>query len=38
MVWTLGDKDEAYFLIEGEWVHECYIDYIIGERNNYGNS
>lgn len=26
-MWTLEDG-EAYFFIEGSWLHECYFDFI----------
>lgn len=32
------DTQEAYFLLEDSWVHECYYDFIISfkEELNYG--
>ena len=33
------ESQEAYFLEEGFWVHECLLDIIFGmkEERNYGN-
>lgn len=28
-MWTLKDG-EAYFWVEGAWLHECYYDFICG--------
>lgn len=37
-MYKLEEDQEAYFLEEGYWVHECLIDYIFGykEERNYG--
>lgn len=29
-MYRLEEDQETYFLVEGSWVHECYIDWLYG--------
>ena len=31
------EGDEAYFLINGEWVHEMYLDVVLGMKEGENN-
>lgn len=33
-MYRLEEDQEAYFLMEGYWVHECYNDWLYGFKEN----
>lgn len=34
-MYKLDEDQEAYFLVDGSWLHECYADFIYSFKEGY---